>query len=38
VIVERDDSALEITPIQTMGFRSMRVGRISLGHKIPMSY
>ena len=38
VIGERDDSALEIPPIQTMGFRSMGVGRISLGHKIPMSY
>ena len=38
VIGERDDSALEITPIQTMGFRSVGVGRISLGHKIPMSY
>ena len=38
VIVERDDSALEITPIQTMGLCSMGVGRISLGHKFPMSY
>ena len=38
VIVERGDSGLEITPIQTMGLRSMGVGRISLGHKIPTSY
>jgi hypothetical protein len=38
VIVERDDSGFEIMPIQAMGLRSMGVGRISLGHKIPMSY